>query len=170
MKDCKVASRFVRGNARYGRHRGYRQLLPATARRLYRGNRSRNDGKPMGCAAAEPSRDQGLQQYPGSRPAGVGAAQRLAEPKEQPPGKIEYEDELEDEDDFGRGSRTNGDQGTGQIIADRSNIGRSQRGQSMGQSTILDKGRRLRTPQPGLVAEMSGLIRSDNSTVSVSRQ
>ena len=59
----------------------------------------------MGCAAAEPARDQGLQQYLGSRPAGVGAAQRLAEPKERPPGKIEYEDELEDEDDFGRGSR-----------------------------------------------------------------
>src|SRR5208337_3051698 len=36
--------------------------------------------------------------------------------------------------------------------------------------TILDKGRKLRTPEPELVAEMSGLIRSDNSTVSVSRR
>ncbi len=39
-----------------------------------------------------------------------------------------------------------------------------------GESTILDKGRMLRTPEPNLVAEMSGLIPSDDSTVSVSRR
>src|SRR5271165_4808959 len=51
--------------------------------------------------------------------------------------------------------------GTGPIRSDDWSV-KSKRGQS----TILDKGRMLRTPEPELVAEMSGLIRSDNSAVS----